>query len=247
MTEQKNNFLAEINEYFKKNGAWEKNNGKKQTERFAHYFNQSITFSEQNFTLLDVGCALGQAAAFFARRYPHATISATDISDVAISRGKAQYGDSIHFFTKDIGQIEGQYDIIYCSNVLEHFHNFTQKAVKLAACCKRLCIMVPYNERRRDGSKLVPDSNTLEHQYSFYKDSFDFLLHKELAITINTEVISCPGAWGWNQRQRITHGIGNFLRKISNSPHDHEPLQIIFDIKTARGTTEPLLPGTLND
>lgn len=41
------------------------------------------------------------------------------------------------------------------------------------------------------------------------------------------------GAWGWNQRQRITHTIDNFLRRISNRPHDHEPLQIIYDIKSA--------------
>jgi len=232
MAEHKNNFLADINEYFKENGAWEQNNGKKQTELFAHYFDQVITFPEQDFTLLDVGCALGQAAAFFARRYPEATISATDISDVAISRGKAQYGDSVHFFTEDIERIKGQYDVIYCSNVLEHFHDFTQKTLKLAACCERLCIMVPYNERSRNGSKLVPDASNLEHQYSFYVDSFDFLLREELAVTIDTEVLSCPGAWGWNQRQRVTHGIDNFLRKISNRPHDHEPLQIIFDIKT---------------
>ena len=234
MTEQENNFLADINEYFKEDGAWEQNNGKKQTELFAHYLNQVITFPEHNFTLLDVGCALGQAAAFFARRYPKAAISATDISDVAISRGKAQYGDSVHFFTEDIGRIKGKYDVIYCSNVLEHFHDFTQKTLKLATCCKRLCIMVPYNERKR-GSKLVPDASNLEHQHSFYEDSFDFLLREELAVTIDTKILSCPGAWGWNQRQRITHAIDNFLRRISNRPHDHEPLQIIFDIKITTG------------
>lgn len=232
MTEQENNFLADINEYFKENGAWEQNNGKKQTELFAHYFDQVITFPEHDFTLLDVGCALGQAAAFFASRYPQAVISATDISDVAIRRGKAQYGDSVHFFTEDIGRIKGQYDVIYCSNVLEHFHDFTQKTLNLATCCKRLCIMVPYNERKR-GSKLVPDASNLEHQYSFYEDSFDFLLHKELAVSIDTEILSCPGAWGWNKRQRITHIIDNFLRRISKRTCDQEPLQIIYDIKSA--------------
>lgn len=233
MSDRPKHSLAEINEYFKANGAWEQNNGPRQTELFAHYFDQVITFREHNFTLLDVGCALGQAAAFFARRYPEAGISATDISDVAISRANEQYGDLVQFFTEDIARLNGQYDIIYCSNVLEHFHDFTLKTRTLAACCKRLCIMVPYNERRRNGNKLVPDTSNLEHQYSFYKDSFDFLLDEELAVTIDTEVISCPGAWGWSKRQRITHCMDNFLRKVSNRPHMHEPLQIIFDIKTA--------------
>lgn len=247
MTEQKNNFLADINEYFQENGTWEQNNGKKQTELFAHYFDQHITFSEQSFTLLDVGCALGQAAAFFAHRYPEAAISATDISDVAISRGSAQYGDLIHFFTEDIEQIEGQYDVIYCSNVLEHFHDFTQKTLKLASCCQRLCIMVPFNERKRDGGRLVPDASSLEHQYSFYEDSFDFLLREKLATYIDTEVFSCPGAWGWNRRQQITHGIDNLLRQIINKPKGHEPLQILYDIKTTDKIADVSLAGELDD
>lgn len=233
MSDTKNHFLADINGYFKVNGAWEQNNGPRQTELFAHYFDKVITFQEQNFNLLDVGCALGQAAAFFACRYPEAEISATDISDVAISRAKEQYGDSVQFFTEDIERLDGQYDVIYCSNVLEHFYDFAQRTRTLAAFCKRLCIMVPYNERKRNGSKLVPDASNLEHQYSFYQDSFDFLLDEKLAFTIDTEVISCPGAWGWSRRQRITHCIDNFLRKVSSRPRVHEPLQIIFDIKTA--------------
>jgi SAM-dependent methyltransferase len=235
MTGPKNNFLPDINKYFQENGAWEQNNGKKQTALFAHYFDQVITFPEQEFTLLDVGCALGQASAFFARRYPGATVSATDISDVAIGRGKAQYGDSVNFFTEDIGRIKGQYDVIYCSNVLEHFHDFTQKTLNLAACCKRLCIMVPYNERKR-GSKLVPDASNLEHQHSFYEDSFDFLLREKMAVSIDTDILPCPGAWGWNRRQRITHAMDNFLRRLSNRPLEYEPLQIIFDIKTTART-----------
>lgn len=233
MSDQKNQFLADINEYFKVNGAWEQNNGPRQTLLFARSFDQVITFREQNFTLLDVGCALGQAAAFFAHRYPEAAISAIDISDKAISRANEQYGDSVQFFTGDIARLDGEYNVIYCSNVLEHFYDFTQKTRTLAACCKRLCILVPYNERKRNGSKLVPDASNLEHQYSFYQDSFDFLLDEELAVSIKTEVISCPGAWGWSGRQRITHYIDNFLRKLSNRTRGREPLQIIFDIKTA--------------
>ena len=231
MTKQKNIFLDEFNGYFKENGAWEQEDGKKQTELFARYFDQIITLPTGKFTLLDVGCALGQAAVFFARRYPEATVSATDISDVAISRGKAQYGDMVNFFTEEIGRINGQYDVIYCSNVLEHFHDFTQKTLHLATCCRRLCIMVPYNQRQR-GRRLVPDASNFEHQYSFYEDSFDFLLDEGLATGIETAFHPCPVAWGWNRRQRITHCIDNFIRRISNRPHENEPMQIIFDIKT---------------
>jgi SAM-dependent methyltransferase len=234
MKPQVNPFVADINEYFKENGAWEKNKGKQQTKLFAYYFDQVITFTYQNFTLLDVGCALGQAAAFFSRRYPNATVSATDISDVAIRRARKHYGELADFFTADINNISGFYDVIYCSNVLEHFHDFEEKTRKLTACCQRLCIMVPYNERMSGGHKLTPDSTSIEHQYSFYEDSFDFLLKEGRANTVHSKIISCPGAWGWNQRQKITHGIDNFLRKIIGKPHDYELLQIIYDIKTTK-------------
>lgn len=229
-----NPFLPTINEYFKEDGAWEKNKGKQQTKLFAYYFDQIITFPDQKFTLLDVGCALGQAAAFFSRRYPNASVSATDISDVAISRCKKQYGELAHFFAGEIEHISDCYDVIYCSNVMEHCHDFEKKARKLAACCQQLCIMVPYNELTREGHKLERDSNSFDHQISFYEDSFDFLLEEGLAESVNYKIISCPGAWGYSRRQKITHGIDNFLRKITGRPHDHELLQIIFDIKTTK-------------
>jgi len=65
MTEEKNIFLDELNGYFQENGKWDQGNGKKQTKLFAHYFDQTITFPSRKFTLLDVGCALGQAAHFW--------------------------------------------------------------------------------------------------------------------------------------------------------------------------------------
>ncbi len=231
MTRHENIFLDEFNDYFKENGAWEQGGGRKQTEIFARCFDEVITFPAGKFTLLDVGCALGQAAAFFARRYPEARVSATDVSNVAVSRGRGEYGDRVHFFTEDIERINGRYDVIYCSNVLEHFHDYVEKTMHLAACCRRLCIMVPYNQRQR-GRRLVPDADSFEHQYSFYEDSFDFLLDEGLVQKIDIAFHPCPIAWGWSRRQRITHGIDNFIRKISRRPHEHEPMQIIFDIRT---------------
>ena len=156
-----NPFLPMINEYFKEDGAWEKNKGKQQTKLFAYYFDQVITFPDQKFTLLDVGCALGQAAAFFSRRYPNASVSATDVSEVAISRCKRQYGELAHFFTADIENISSFFDVIYCSNVLEHFYDFEEKTRKLTSCCQQLYIMVPYNERTRESHKLTPDSTNI--------------------------------------------------------------------------------------
>lgn len=232
MTPSGNVFLADLNEAFKEGGAWEQNDGKRQTQIFVEYFDQVITFEAEEFSLLDMGCALGQAAAFFSRRYPQAVVSATDVSDVAISRCRDLHGDRVHFFTGGFGTITESYDVIYSSNVLEHFHDFAEKARQLAAHAKRLCFMVPYNECGRDGSPLTPDPASIEHQITFLEDSFDFLVQEGLAAAVQTTIISCPGAWGWNRRQKITHGIDNFVRRLTNRPCVNEYLQIIFDIKT---------------
>ena len=234
MTPSENVFLPDLNKAFKEDGAWEKNEGKQQTRLFAEYFDQVITFRQQKFSLLDVGCALGQAAVFFSRRYPHAAVSATDVSDVAIERCRRQYGDRVHFFTGGFGKISEFYDVIYCSNVLEHFHDCKEKLRQLAGRCQRLCCMVPYDERARDGQELMPDPTSIEHQITFFKDSFDFLVEEGLAETVQATIISCPGAWGWSRRQKITHGIDNFWRKMTKRPTVNEYLQIIFDIKTTQ-------------
>jgi hypothetical protein len=151
---------------------------------------------------------------------------------VAVDRGTARYGDRVCFFAAEIEEITGDFDVIYCSNVLEHFYDFQQKTRHLASCCKRLCIMVPYDQRRH-GRKLVPDPDSLEHQYSFYEDSFNFLQDEGLAQSIQTAFHPCPVAWGWSRRQRITHGMDNVIRKLSGRPREREPMQIIFDIRIA--------------
>ena len=238
MSAPENTFLAFLNDGFTKDGPWEQNDGRRQTRLFASGFDRIITFPQEHFSLLDVGCALGEAAAFFSERYPNASISATDVSDVAIERCREQFGDRVNFFVGGFGHISEFYDVIYCSNVLEHFHDFAEKTRQLAACCKRLCIMVPYDERSRDGRELIPDPTTIEHQVTFFKDSFDFLVTEGLAKTVHTTIISCPGAWGWNRRQKITHAIDNVFRKLTGRPVVHEYLQIIYDIQTTQQDTD---------
>ena len=92
--------------------------------------------------------------------------------------------------------------------------------------------MVPYNECTRGGDKLTPDPNSIEHQVTFFEDSYNFLVEEGIAESVETKIVSCPGAWGWTPRQKITHGIDNFFRKITGRAHINEYLQIIFDIKS---------------
>lgn len=216
--------------YFSPNGGWEKNGGREQTRIFASKFCEKIDLgTDSSFSILDVGCALGEALKVFQSNYPLAQLYGIDISSVAVSRCILDKSIKANFMIGRIDDIINNYDVIYISNVLEHFSNFDDIAARLITNCERLCIMVPYNEKNC-GENLKANSN-MHHQHTFEKNSFDYLVDKKLASSIKTHVISCPGAWGWTRKQRLKNKIINLVRLLRLKTIDNEPLQIIYDIR----------------
>jgi hypothetical protein len=220
------------NNYFTPGGGWETNGGKNQTRVFAETFCQHVKFSDRSeFTLLDVGCALGDALIVFYGKYPKAILHGIDISEVGINRCKEQLGSIASFSVCTIDEINGHYQIIYISNVLEHFYDYAAKARILSAHCDRLCIMVPYKETK-DGQSLVTDPDHPElHQQTFTKTSFDFLVEEERALSIKPYVVWAPRAWGlFSYRRRAFESFKNIFRRLSGRPLVEDRMQIIYDI-----------------
>lgn len=216
--------------YFAEGGGWERNGGRQQSRLFAEHFVRLLQIERSgNFSLLDVGCALGDAIDVFAKAFPQARLTGVDFSAVAIERCRRQYGPIAQFAVGDIDSIVGRFDLIYCSNTLEHFSNFVEKARALAAHCDRLCILVPYKELY-DGRPLQPNS-TEHHQATFYDDSFDALIREGVAESINRFVFSAPGAWGWTPSEKVFQQMKNVLRPLFKRPILSEPLQVFYDIK----------------
>lgn len=219
--------------YFAPDGGWERNGGRLQTRIFAEHFTERIQLdSTAAFSILDAGCALGDAIKHFAKVYPHATIYGIDFSTTAIERCKNELGNTVSVSVGDLEDIDGHYDIIYSSNTFEHFPDFDTKARQLVQHCNRLCILVPYEEFGADGKPLVCNSSQ-HHQHTFLLDSFDFLVQEGLALSIKTHVFSCPGAWGWTFSTRIMQEIKNIARVLLNRPWRLPPKQILFDIIVA--------------
>jgi len=216
-------------EYFAHDGGWECNGGRRQTRIFAEHFTKSIQLDPSTtWSILDAGCALGEAIKHFSKVYPHASIYGIDFSRTAIERCKNELGKISNFSVGDLEDIEGHYDIIYCSNTLEHFSDFEKKARNLAMHCNRLCILVPYRELR-EGKPLSPCASQ-HHQHTFRLNSFDFLVQEGLSHDIKIQMFSCPGAWGWNLSTRVTQGLKNIVRVILNKPMVYTPKQILYDI-----------------
>lgn len=217
--------------YFAVGGEWEKHGGREQTRIFAEAFVAHAGLPrDRAFSLLDAGCALGDALTVFGRAYPEVELHGLDFSAVAVSRATAHLGPRAAITQGDIESIRGHYDVVFCSNTLEHFADYERKARTLGAHCSQLCIMVPYREFR-EGRPLQPDP-TEHHQHTFERDSFDFLLREGRASKIDVEVFACPGAWGWTTGERAVQGVKNLVRVAVGRHWIRPPLQILYKIET---------------
>ena len=219
--------------YFAVGGDWERRGGRRQTRVFAeHFIRHAGLPADQAFSLLDAGCALGDALTLFAASYPKARLHGIDFSATAIARCREALGSSVELTRGDLDAIKGPYDAIYCSNTLEHFADYEDCARHLLAQCARLFVMVPFHELQ-DGQPLRPDPSE-HHQHSFERDSFDFLQREGLAQAVHTRVFPCPGAWGWSP---LEHGVQfgkNIVRLLLGRQWVAAPYQILYTIEAAR-------------
>ena len=117
------------------------------------------------FSILDIGCALGDGCKLLQEKFPEANISGIDISDIGIKKAK-QKTKNIEYFCLDIlkDPIPGKYDYITIIETLEHFNNpfpILDKCLEHAR--EAVIISVPYRQK----ATLVS-----EHRYMFHENTF---------------------------------------------------------------------------
>jgi hypothetical protein len=214
---------------FDPGGSWEANGGRNQTRVFAETLCRHVALpTKEPFTLCDFGCALGDGLKVFRRKYPPAVLFGVDFSATAIARCRAGNSGLATFRVASFEDLDGQFDVIYASNILEHFRDLEDKARLLLARCRRLLVMVPFREPLTCGPDGAPPAG--EHQRSFDKDSFDFLIAEGVARSVTAKVVSCPGAWSWPLSWRLRERTKNAFRPLLGKPKAVEPRQVIFDI-----------------
>ena len=181
-------------EEFAETGFWENNQGRRQTKLFAEFFHKHIKLPfEEAFSVLDVGCAIGDALGVWHNKYPHAKLFGCDISQRAVERARKEFGDIATFEQKSFSEIDAQFDAIYCSNVMEHFEDHVAIAEVLLRHCRILYIMTPFAEL--NNGRLLSSAPVALHVASFFDDTFDMLAGKGVAA-VETKIIRCPLAWG---------------------------------------------------
>lgn len=117
-------------ERFKDND-WDKAEGAEQTAYFAELAEQLLpewfikNVRKSELQICDLGCAEGNAEKTLIKLFPKSKIVGIDISKSAIEKAQSKYpfaeyrvGD---IFKRDENNL---FDVVFCSNVIEHFENF---------------------------------------------------------------------------------------------------------------------------
>lgn len=151
---------------------WEKNSGPAQSRFFANVTLDNLppwligTIKKQKLTLVDWGCAQGDGTDALARFFDPKRLTGVDFSTESIAAAKNRYS-AINFLVEDwlqedFSELEKEYDFVFSSNTLEHFHDPFKVIKKIASKAKLgLIFALPYREYNRID----------EHFFTFTKDN----------------------------------------------------------------------------
>lgn len=124
---------------------WKKS-GKKQTIEYAKANISNLPFGKDfEGSILDFGCALGDALAVYSQQYPKAKLIGFDISENAIESCRNTYGEIAEFYSGDLKDVPAT-NIIIASHVMEHITNDKSEVRELLNRCNDLFVFVPFRE-----------------------------------------------------------------------------------------------------
>lgn len=156
--------------------------------RNENYYHVLDLFPEdEKFSLLDIGCALGDGCELLYEHFPQANITGADISDIGIKKA-AKKTKGVKYIVLDIhiDPIPEKYDWILIVETLEHFDEpFSVIEKCLKNVNKALIISVPYKQKILSENKLI---NIGTHRYSFDEETLSNYNCRVVKITEYVEV-----------------------------------------------------------
>ena len=184
--------------YFR-NKLWDIHDGGEQTAFFAKLALENIPneimeeIKNKSLSICDVGCAYGDALPIFASVFANSRCIGIDYSETAIASAVEKYPE-YNFAVCSFEEMLESYDVIYCSNVLEHFENPWEQLKQIINHCNRYAIVVvPFEEE--------PLHET--HLYKFTDDFFKQKSGKFSLKSINVVDTSTLNPSHWNGKQAI--------------------------------------------
>lgn len=195
---------------------WENRGGREQTVIFIKEQIARFKISPDfDGTILDFGCAMGDAMPVLQQAYPKAKLMGIDISSSAIESAKQKYGD-IATFIQGTNEDVPDVDIIISSNVFEHLSNDKVIADSLRKKCKELYIVVPFKE-------YLPEGIVNEHV-----NSYDDEYYKSLGYNYTCQSYVSEGWSEMGSRLLIDVYFKNLIRPFLGKKLLRRRKQIMF-------------------
>ncbi|EJU23459.1 methyltransferase domain protein [Peptoanaerobacter stomatis] len=132
---------------------WEEHEGASQTyffykvliEHLPKWLIDEIQLLE--YTIADLGCAEGEGTFLLKNNFINSDITGIDFSENAILKARQKFPSCI-FENKDIMNIDKNFDVVFSSNVIEHFVNPNKIISKIISYSNNYCIiMLPFREK----------------------------------------------------------------------------------------------------
>ncbi|MBF2066082.1 MAG: class I SAM-dependent methyltransferase [Calothrix sp. C42_A2020_038] len=174
---------------------WEEKNGRLQTALFAVAFvllNEDFNVN----TILDFGCGCGDSLPVIKMKYPKTKLFFYDISQEAMQKAKKNYSSIAFPINMPTDEI---YDLVYCSNVIEHVADITSFCQNLIMLSKKyIIIQAPYEQRHADNSPITMENRIDEHIHTITNNTLD-----ELSHIVEWKKILCDVPYAWDYGKQI--------------------------------------------
>jgi glycosyltransferase involved in cell wall biosynthesis len=131
---------------------WEERGGPDQTVFFARLAVQALPdflaaeIRRDRLSIYDFGCALGDALPVLRESFPASAIAGGDVAASGIGKARATH-PGFRFDVLEPDTPPPPADVVFCSNTLEHFADWTAKLdLLLAAATRHVVMLVPFAE-----------------------------------------------------------------------------------------------------
>jgi 2-polyprenyl-3-methyl-5-hydroxy-6-metoxy-1,4-benzoquinol methylase len=124
-------------------------------------------------SVLDIGCGTGELSHFIYKKYKTDKILGLEISETAINIASILYNNKNVSFVKIAADEDllkfGKFDVVVCSQVLEHFLNPYTLIDKMFKLSDNVIILVPYNQPVKDAYE---EEGGAGHVFRFTENNF---------------------------------------------------------------------------
>ena len=175
-------------------------------------------------SILDVGCAEGYKTAM-ARDMFHVQVRGADLSSEACRRAREIYGvEADEVDICDLPYRENSFDLVMCSEVLEHVPEYQQALQELFRICARAVVITIPLEPEQVARKNRSDQVLHAHIHAFDREGNDFAgctdnylvcnrFHNALTQPLNRLMDGIPRT----HPMKFRHRIYNFLAPVTRN------------------------------